>query len=40
MPEVAFETVDYAVENPFEIRKKTFPMKSLFMARIKTTHYV
>jgi hypothetical protein len=30
MPEVAFETVDYAVENPFEIRKENFPNEITF----------
>ncbi|MDP6275668.1 MAG: radical SAM protein [Candidatus Marinimicrobia bacterium] len=30
MPEVAFETVDYAVENPFEIRNENFPNEIAF----------
>ena len=30
MPEVAFETVDYAVENPFEIREENFPNEITF----------
>ena len=30
MPEVAFETVDYAVENPFEIRNENFPKEIAF----------
>jgi hypothetical protein len=30
MPEVAFETVDYAVENPFEIRKENFSNEITF----------